>query len=252
MNQLQAHEIATLENQALGIIRDTRLVLDEAKSAAQNLSEVIANKKKPVIFNGEQYLEFEDWQTAGQFYGYTVRTGESTPVEIEGVKGAKARAELFNRDGQIVGGAESYCMRDEANWRGKPWFQLASMAQTRAGSKALRNRLAWFVVLAGFKSTPAEEVESHHAPVAPPARKETREPVPEPVGGVVEDILNMLIELNNGSQVQVEEHLKVLTAWHDKATGEEKWLKISDLENVFKKKPDWIQGLHKKVLALYA
>src|SRR3990167_510149 len=32
------------------------------------------------------------------------------------------------------------------------------MAQTRAGAKALRNRLSWVVVLAGYKSTPAEEM----------------------------------------------------------------------------------------------
>ena len=60
----------------------------------------------------------------------------------------------------IVGGAEAYCMRDEENWKEKPWFQLASMAQTRAGAKALRNVLAWVVVLAGYRPTPAEELTS--------------------------------------------------------------------------------------------
>lgn len=40
-----------------------------------------------------------------------------------------------------------------------PTFQLASMAQTRANSKALRNVLAWVVVLAGYRPTPAEEME---------------------------------------------------------------------------------------------
>jgi hypothetical protein len=39
-----------------------------------------------------------------------------------------------------------------------PEFQLRSMAQTRAGSKALRNVLAWVAVLAGYKPTPAEEI----------------------------------------------------------------------------------------------
>jgi len=32
------------------------------------------------------------------------------------------------------------------------------MAQTRAGAKAFRNRLAWVVVLAGYRPTPAEEM----------------------------------------------------------------------------------------------
>jgi hypothetical protein len=34
------------------------------------------------------------------------------------------------------------------------------MAQTRACAKALRNVLAWVVVLAGYAPTPAEEMES--------------------------------------------------------------------------------------------
>jgi hypothetical protein len=41
-----------------------------------------------------------------------------------------------------------------------PLFQLRSMAQTRACAKAMRNALAWVVVLAGFKPTPAEELDS--------------------------------------------------------------------------------------------
>lgn len=40
-----------------------------------------------------------------------------------------------------------------------PLFQLRSMAQTRAGAKALRNVFAWVVVLAGIKPTPWEELE---------------------------------------------------------------------------------------------
>jgi hypothetical protein len=44
------------------------------------------------------------------------------------------------------------------NWRNKPLFTLKSMAQTRAGGKALRQMLSWVVVLAGFKATPAEEM----------------------------------------------------------------------------------------------
>lgn len=54
-----------------------------------------------------------------------------------------------------------------------PQFQLRSMAQTRAGAKALRNALAWVVVLAGYSPTPAEEMPDaevvvHHPPVEEP------------------------------------------------------------------------------------
>ena len=48
-----------------------------------------------------------------------------------------------------------------------PLFQLRSMAQTRAAAKALRNALAWVVVLAGYKPTPAEEMDSVRGSEAP-------------------------------------------------------------------------------------
>ena len=171
----------TVQQNEIGIIIPPSQVLDNARTAAKALSDVISKKAKPVMMNGEQYLEFEDWQTVGQFYGYTVRTGDAVACEIDGVKGAKAHADLINfRTGQFIGGAEAYCMRDEPKWSTRtkyeyqgfgrdrkrvkvgdepvPWFQLASMAQTRAGAKALRNRLAWVVVLAGYRPTPAEEL----------------------------------------------------------------------------------------------
>ena len=165
----------------VGITLAPETVLENAKTAAKALVTVLSQKKKPVIMNGEQYLEFEDWQTCGQFYGYSVKTYGAEPVEIDGVKGAKAYADLINfNTGLVVSGAEAYCMRDEDKWNTRPkyewqgegkdarrvkvadepvpWFQLASMAQTRAGAKAFRNRLAWVVVLAGYKPTPAEEM----------------------------------------------------------------------------------------------
>lgn len=181
-------EIA-LRQAEVGIVIPPETVLANARTAAKALQDVISKKKKPVIMNGEQYLEFEDWQTCGQFYGYTVKTGDAVPVEVDGVKGAKAHADLIDiKTGMFLGGAEAYCMRDEEHWNTRPkyewqgegenrkrvkvgdevvpWFQLASMAQTRAGAKAFRNRLAWVVVLAGYRPTPAEEItgnEQSHA-----------------------------------------------------------------------------------------
>src|SRR6185437_14382005 len=60
----------------------------------------------------------------------------------------------------VISSAEAMCLNDEPNWKSKPMFQLKSMAQTRACAKALRNVLAWVVVLAGYAPTPAEEMDS--------------------------------------------------------------------------------------------
>lgn len=152
----QGTEVAKFET---GLARPPDRVIAEAKIAVNVFKSVIEQKPRKVIINKEQYLEYEDWQTLGEFYRCSAITKDAMPVEIDGVKGAKAHADLVDIDtGLIIGGAEAYCLRDEENWGGKPWFQLASMAQTRAGAKAFRNRLAWVAVMAGYRPTPAEEM----------------------------------------------------------------------------------------------
>src|SRR3990167_84633 len=174
----------------VGIVLQPEETIEIARRAAKALQSVVSQKPKPVIMNGEQYLEFDDLQLLGQFYRYAVKTGDATPVDIDGVKGAKAHADLVDfHTGLIVGGAEAYCMRDEEKWNTRPkyewqeqpdgqnklvkiadepvpWFQLASMAQTRAGAKAFSNRLRWVVVLAGYRGTPAEEMNEDTASAA--------------------------------------------------------------------------------------
>lgn len=131
-----------------------------ARDAAQALERVIKlNEKPPLMFNGKRYLEYHHWQTIGKFYHNAVRTFDAQPVDIGGVVGFKARAEVFDeKTGCVVGGAEAYCLRDEPNWKTKPTFQLASMAQTRAASKALGNKFRYVAVVAGYEGTPAEEM----------------------------------------------------------------------------------------------
>jgi hypothetical protein len=139
--------------------RDPQRILAQAEQAAQALARAMAGKPRRVILNGSEYLEFEDWQTLAGFYGLATRTQEAEPIEVFGCQGAKAKAVVCDRDsGLLLGGAEAYCLSSEEGWGDKPWFQLASMAQTRAGAKALRNLLAWVAVRAGFKPTPAEEM----------------------------------------------------------------------------------------------
>lgn len=155
----------TVEEKSVSVVEFAPQVqLANAKSAATQLANVIKAKPKKVIINNEQYLEFEDWQLLGQFFGYSVRTRDATFVEVNDVNGAHAAADLIDtRTGIVVGGAEAYCMQDEANWHNKPWFQLASMAQTRAGAKAFRNKLSLVAAMAGFSVTPAEEMAGEKA-----------------------------------------------------------------------------------------
>ena len=144
----------------LSMRRAPELVLEEAKRAAKCLQDVISRKARPVRFNGEQYLEFEDWQTVARFYGITAKVVSTSSIDFGDVRGFEARAVAINTNtGEEVSAADSMCLNDEPNWRSKPLFQLRSMAQTRACAKALRNVLSWVVVLAGYRPTPAEEMD---------------------------------------------------------------------------------------------
>lgn len=159
----------TPQMEALTTTRPPEIVLEEARAAATALKQVIDSKPKKVTFNGETYLENEDWLTVARFYGVTSRIRGTNFVEYgEGdnkVVGFEAIAEAYSvQNGDVISMAESMCLSDERNWSSKPLFQLRSMAQTRASSRVLRQVFGWVVVLAGYKATPAEEmVEKHNA-----------------------------------------------------------------------------------------
>lgn len=164
------------------------VVLDAAKDAAKALQSVIAGKTRKVVFNNEQYLEFEDWQTLGKFYGITAKVTEVKFVEYGEVRGFEATAVALNTTtGMEISSAQAMCLNDENNWKAKPLFQLKSMAQTRACSKALRNVLAWVAVLAGYKPTPAEEMDGVVRPTKTTrkAAQKTSDPIMEATAQIV-------------------------------------------------------------------
>lgn len=172
---------AVIPEHALALQRTPDVVIEEARKAAKALADVIDKKPKKVIINDEIYLEYEDWQTLGRFYGVSAAAVSTRHVEFGDVVGFEATAEallLVNGETVRISAAEAMCLNDEWKWQDKPLFQLKSMAQTRACAKALRNVLAWVVVLAGYKPTPAEELDGEQKPeVAAPRR---RSEMPEP------------------------------------------------------------------------
>lgn len=180
----------------LAMARDPNQVLAEAMNAAKALQSIIKQKAKPVVFGGKKYVEFEDWQVLGRFYGVTAKIVSTDYIDIGGTKGFLARAEAIDSTGRVISAAEAMCLNDEDKWSARakyeypngvktktgeipvPLFQLRSMAQTRACAKSLRNVLAWVVVMAGYEPTVAEEMtgdegghEPTSAPIKPPVAK---------------------------------------------------------------------------------
>lgn len=134
-----------------------------------------ANKEK-------RHVTVEGWTLLGSMVGvhpHTVQVERMTqfddtgkvnekdaPILKEREIGWRAVVETRRLDGTVMSTAESYCMRDEDRWGDRPSFQLASMAQTRATAKAMRQALSFVMVLAGYNPTPAEEINAGEEPLA--------------------------------------------------------------------------------------
>ena len=174
-----------------------------AAKAARALMSVVSQKAKPVMIRGEQYIEFGDWQVLGRFYGATVAVEwTKSLIQMTGpgkdlVTGYEARAVVY-RNGEIISAAEAMCLRDERNWKDRDEFMLKSMAQTRASAKALRNAFGWVAELAGYKSTPAEEMEGIQRDATPTQTKIVPEaptvavPSAEETKAKIKELLKML------------------------------------------------------------
>lgn len=146
-------------------LRKPQEIVSEAKERANVLMQIVKEQNLSKRIGNKDHIQVEAWQTVGRFFNCSAGADEAEAIEVEGIKGAKAHAVVKDeRTGLVVSEAIAYCMRDEQNWRDKPWFQLASMAQTRAMSKALANKFRWVAVLAGYSGTPAEEMTGDEKP----------------------------------------------------------------------------------------
>lgn len=138
---------------------DPTIVLQKAAALAVPLAELINKMKLFTMIGGKKHVEVEGWTTLGSMLGVFPVLESCDPVELGGVKGFVAVVSAQTRDGAIVGRAQSYCMRSESKWKSSPTYAVASMAQTRATSKALRMPLGFIMQLAGYEPTPASERE---------------------------------------------------------------------------------------------
>lgn len=157
------NELELVQPQSVNLVKKADGFNQESTAGLQLLKRILDNKPKKVVINGKRHIEFGDWVALGNAYGIDVDTTDVEPVEVFEAKGFKCKAKVVRiDDGTIIGGATAYCLENERNWKGKDYFQIASMAQTRAGSKALANVLRFVVeVDEAISGTPAEEMDEN-------------------------------------------------------------------------------------------
>lgn len=146
-------------------VRESQSILDlpademlaEAKKIAVPLADIVEKQGLYSNINGNNHVKCEGWSTLGSMLGITAK--EKSVAELDDGSFI-AEMELINmRSGIVVGSGSGYCGMDEKSWKSKPKFARRSMAITRATSKAFKTNFSWIFALAGYNTTPAEEME---------------------------------------------------------------------------------------------
>ncbi len=158
------------------IPQQQKAALTNASALAQDVAKIVRDNglSKKFGTGPKEHVFVEGWLTISRV------NNEAPHSKIEAVEThgefevIKARAWITDASGAVVSEADGYCSNEENNWKGKPFYARASMAQTRAIGKAMRLRHAWVMVMAGFSPTPAEEmdgVQEDHKPTPAPAKQ---------------------------------------------------------------------------------
>lgn len=138
-------------------------VVDRATKVATALNKVIRDRRLFSTIQGKDYVHVDGWTTLGAMLGVLPREVSVTRLEDGGYE---ATVELIRTsDGMVIGRGSALCGMDEKDrkgvptWADRPEYARRSMAITRATGKAYRLGFSWIMELAGYATTPAEEVQ---------------------------------------------------------------------------------------------
>jgi hypothetical protein len=131
-------------------------VVEKATAVADVLKDVLRSRNLIANIRGKDHVQVEGWQLLGSMLGVTAVCVHTDVID----GGFKATVEARTFTGQLVGRADAVCTKYEKSgpWKGADDYARLSMAQTRATSKALKGPLGFIVHLAGYETTPAEEM----------------------------------------------------------------------------------------------
>ena len=174
--------------------------LNRAKALA--VRKQISDKNYSVMIGGNEHVKIEGWTIFGQAFNRSKRTVPEHLTDLgadaEGRHGYRAYCEVLDGERRVCGGAFGECGLDEPHWVRRPRYeyvggkrslvghedisnqQRRSMAETRAGSKALSAELMWAAQMVGYASTPADELNpGATTPKSPgaPRRGRSQEPI---------------------------------------------------------------------------
>ncbi len=188
---------------------------------------------------------------------YKSNLGEAKVIALHNW-GFEAHVELVRiADGAIMGKGSAICGNDEESWAASPAYAKRSMAVTRATGKACRMAFGWLMSLAGYESTPKEEMDSLKRVANPP-----KQPYPRMKRDKTHDgddstdeqrrhkVMKMLMEMYGDHTVDVKNALVGISMFTgtNKKTHEPEQVSCDDISKVQGK---WLKIIYDKTEKQY-
>lgn len=127
-----------------------------ALEISDTLTDVLRQRGMTQTFGQGEHVKSEGWQLAGSLLGFTTAEGPITELADGSFE---ATVELRSiGSGRVLATASARCGSDEPTWRSKPKYARRSMAITRAIGRVYAQNFRWIIKLAGYETTPAEEM----------------------------------------------------------------------------------------------
>jgi hypothetical protein len=162
------------------VMTDPGQVVVMARKIAEPLAELIETKRLYATISGRKHVYVEGWATCGAMLGVVPQLeSEEESVTNPGEFIATVVA-VRAEDGMVLGRAKASCGPDEPTWKSRSRQARRSMAQTRATGKVFRLLFSWVMNLAGYETTPFEELDGEVRDPHPPVDRDPNAPKQPP------------------------------------------------------------------------
>lgn len=122
------------------------------------LKSYIIKQKLYTEIQGKNYVMVDGWAFAGFLTGLISVVEEPKDLSSEAEIKYSCTAKIYQGE-KVVGSGFALCSNKERSKKSFDEYAILSMAQTRALGKAYRNKIGWIIKLAGYESTPSEEMD---------------------------------------------------------------------------------------------
>ncbi len=133
--------------------------IDDITKFSTSVKKFIYDSNMWMDIHGKGYVFVDGWSLMGGLLGVTPVVKEVENISDSETCRYRATVELM-KDDKVVGVGVAICTNKEKGKTAFDEYAVASMAQTRAVGKAYRLHLGWIMKMAGFETTPLEEMET--------------------------------------------------------------------------------------------